>query len=121
MAVEQNVERLLLSGSTDGRGIKITAITNGTAQTIHTAHATDIDEIYLEVFNSDNIPQRISILLGGTTEPDDLMEIYLRPSSGWENIVNGQALTNSLIVKAYAAEASKVTIQGRVFRLTSEA
>ncbi len=120
MAIEQNVERRFLSGATTGLGIKVTATTNGTAQTIHTAHATDTDEVYLEAYNSDNRPQRIVILFGGTTEPDNMVSLYLPPESGWENLINGQGLTNSLIVKAYAAEASKVVLQGRIFRLTPE-
>ena len=110
--------KLKLSGSTDGRMIKVAATaTPGT--TIHTAHATDLDEIWLYAVNSDATARKLTIEFGGTTSPDDTIEITIQPEAGLAVVVPGLILTNSTVVRAFAASANLVLIGGFVNRITA--
>ena len=108
----------LLSGSTSGKMIKVAATaTLGT--TIHTAHATDTDEIWLYAVNSDTAARKLTIEYGGATSPDCLIEITIPPESGLTLITPGLVLTGSLVVTAFCATANVVMIGGYVNRITA--
>lgn len=111
-----------LSGSTSGKQILITATSGGGAQTIHTAVASTgantWDEIWLYAYNDNITSVKLTILWGGTTEPDNAIRITLAPQTGRTLICDGMVLQNSLIVKAYASVASEVTIDGFVNNIT---
>ena len=109
--------KVLLSGGTTGKNIKVAA-TSTPGTTIHTAHATAYDEINLWACNTDTSDRKLTIEYGGTTSPDDLMEITIPAESGWIPIVPGLLLTNSLVVKAFAAAANVVVVNGFVNRIT---
>ena len=110
--------RTILSGSTNGRGIKIAATaTPGTL--IHTAHATNIDEIHLFAVNSTEIPERLIIEWGGTTNPDDVFKAVV-PADGVLDLITdaqGLVLTGGLIVRAYAETANELIVHGFVNRI----
>lgn len=109
--------KVKLSGSTDGRMIKVAATaTLGT--TIHAAHATALDEIWLYAVNSDSTARKLTIEFGGATSPDNLIEITIQPEAGLELVVPGLLLTNSLSVTAFCATANVVMIGGYVNRIT---
>jgi hypothetical protein len=110
--------KVKLSGGTDGRNIKVAA-TSTPGTTIHTAHATDLDEIWLYAVNSDSTARKLTIEFGGTSAPDDLIELTIQPESGLVLVVPGLVLTNSLVVKAFAASANLVLINGYVNRITA--
>jgi len=107
-----------LSGSTHGRGIKVTTVSpiDGSDTTIHTAVAstTDRDEITLFAYNSDTVARDLHLGWGGTTLPDDGLILTLASKSGWVLVASGLLLRNSLVVVASAAAANVVTIQGYV-------
>lgn len=110
-----------LSGSTDGRGIKVVA--TGTAgTTIHTAvagtTAGTFDEIWLYAYNSDSVPRLLTIEFGGTTAPDDNIKVTLASQSGLTLITPGLILQNGTVVRAFAAAANVVTILGFVNAIT---
>ena len=106
-----------LSGIADGRMVKVVAtVSPGT--TIHTAHATAKDEIYLWAVNSDTTARKLTIEWGGVTAPDDLIEVTIQPEEGLITVVPGWVLSNSLLVKAFAATANVVMIGGFVNRIT---
>ena len=110
--------KVKLSGGTDGRNITVAA-TSTPGTTIHTAHATDLDEIWLYAVNSDSTARKLTIEFGGTSAPDDLIELTIQPESGLVLVVPGLVLTNSLVVKAFAASANLVLINGYVNRITA--
>lgn len=112
------VAKFKLSGSTNGRPIKVAAIvTAGTL--IHTAHATSQDEIWLWAVNSSNAPVKLTIELGGVTSPDDLIEQWIDPEAGLQLVIPGSApLTGSVVVGAFASVANVVMIVGFVNRIT---
>lgn len=105
-----------LSGGTDGKNILVAATaTPGT--TIHTAHATALDELSLWACNSDTVDRKLTIEYGGTTSPNDTVEITIPSESGWISVIPGLLLTNSQVVKAFAAAANVVLINGYVNRI----
>ena len=110
--------KLKLSGSTDGKGIKVVATaTAGT--TIHTAHATDLDEIWLYAVNSQAASVKLTLEWGQADAPDGNIEMTIPGESGLYLVVSGLLLTNSLVVKAFAATANVVIIHGFVNRITA--
>jgi hypothetical protein len=108
--------KVILSGSTDGRPIKVTQVATA-GDTIHTAHATAIDEIYLYACNTSGAAILLTIEFGGVASPDDLVEFNIPPESGLFCVIPGLPLTNSLVVKAFAASANLITILGFVNRI----
>lgn len=111
------ITKLKLSGSTDGRMVKVVATaTLGT--TIHAAHATSLDEIWLWAVNSDSTDRKLTIEFGGASSPDDLIEVTIPAEDGLYVVVPGLILTNSLVVTAFCAAANVVMIGGFVNRIT---
>ena len=110
----------LLSGGTTGKNIKVVA-TASAGTTIHTAVSgtSDMDEIWLYAMNTDSADRKLTIEYGGTTSPDDLIEQTITTEAGWTLIVPGLLLQNGLIVKAFAASANVVVINGYVNRITA--
>lgn len=116
-----NYSRQLLSGSTNGRAIKVAAVaTAGTL--IHTAIAgtAGFDEIYLFVTNTSNAPVTLTIEFGGVASPDDLIckEVSIPANSAPIPIVTGQVLQNGLVVRAFAGSANVLLISGYVNRIS---
>jgi uncharacterized membrane protein YjjP (DUF1212 family) len=108
--------KVKLSGSTDGRNVLVAA-TASAGTTIHTAHATALDEIWLYAVNSDTTDRKLTIEFGGTTAPNDLIEQTITAEGGLILIVPGILLTNSVLVRAFAATANVITINGFVNRI----
>jgi hypothetical protein len=113
----------ILSGSTDGRAIKVAATaTAGT--TIHTASSTTttLDEVWIYAQNTDTTDRKLTIEWGGTTAPDDLIEYTVKAENGLYLIIPGLILKGNatpLVVRAFAATANVITITGYVNRITA--
>lgn len=115
--------KIHLSGSTDGKLIKVVATaTAGT--TIHTGSstATTYDEVWLYAVNSDTTDRKLTIEFGGTSSPDDLIEQTITAESGLILVVPGLVIKGNatpLLVRAFAASANVVMIGGYVNRITA--
>ena len=108
----------LLSGSTNGKGILVVATaTAGT--TIHTAHATALDEIWIYAVNTHSSAIKLTIEYGEATEPNGNIELTVQPEAGLVTVLPGLLLTGSLLVKAFAATASEIVLHGFVNRITA--
>jgi len=111
----------ILSGSTDGRAIKVAA-TSSAGTTIHTgptATAT-IDEVWLYAQNTDTTARKLTIQWGGTTSPDDEIELTVGAESGLVLVAPGLLIkgnSTALVVRAFAATANVITIHGYVNRI----
>ena len=111
------ISRQLLSGSTNGRGVKVAATaTPGTL--IHTAHATSLDEVWLWCVNSDTAARKLTVEFGGTTSPDDLIEVTIPAESGLVLVSPGLTVTGGVVVRAFAATANVLVVMGHVNRIT---
>ena len=113
----------ILSGSTDGKAIKVAATTSpGT--TIHTGSttATTLDEVWIYAHNSDTTDRKLTIQWGNTTSPDDDIEFTVKAENGLYLIVPGLILkvnATALVVRAFAATANVITVSGYVNRITA--
>ena len=115
--------KVALSGSTQGKGIKVVA-TASTGTTIHATgtSSTIIDEIWLYAYNSSSGPVTLTIQFGGTTAVDNDIKIDLPATSGLTLVVPGLILTGTgaaaNTVYAYAGTTNVVTISGYVNRIS---
>lgn len=115
--------KIKLSGSTDGRLIKV-AQTATAGTTIHTGSSSTsvIDEVWLYAVNSDTTDRKLTIEFGGTSSPDDLIEQTITAESGLLLVVAGLVIVGNatpLVVRAFAATANVVMIGGYVNRITA--
>ncbi len=110
----------LLSGSTNGRGIKISA-TSTPGTLIHTAVSgtTSMDEIWLYCYNSNSTAVLLTIELGGTTAPDDNIKVNIPAQQGLLLIIPGLILNNGLELRAFAGTTNVLVITGFVNRITA--
>lgn len=112
--------KTLLSGSTNGKAIKVVATaTAGT--TIHTAVSgtASLDEIWLYAHNSSASTVKLTLEWGEATAPDGNIEINIgAEGTGLVLVAPGILLQNSLVVKAFAATANVVTLTGYVNRIS---
>ena len=110
--------KVKLSGSTDGKAVKVAATaTAGT--TIHTAHATALDEIWLYAHNSSATAVKLTLEWGEATAPDGNIEINIgAEGTGLVLVSPGILLQNSLVIKAFADTANVITLTGYVNRVS---
>jgi len=112
-----------LSGSTDGKAIKVAA-TASAGTTIHTGSTTTttLDEVWLYAVNSSASDVKLTVQWGGTTSPDDDIEYTVKAENGLYLIVPGLILkgnATALVVRAFAATANVICISGYVNRITA--
>lgn len=105
----------LLSGSTNGRPLLITATTSGGAQTVHTAVSgtTHHDEIYIYAHNLGASATKVTIEFGNAT---DTVEQTIQPEAGAVLVIPGWRLQNGLTVDAFADTGSVIELTGHVNR-----
>lgn len=111
--------KVKLSGSTDGKSVKIAA-TGTPGTTVHTAHATALDELWVWLTNTDTTDLTVTIEYGGTTDPDNLIvkAMTIPAKSPPIPVLTGQILTNSLVVAVFASSANKILATGYVNRIS---
>jgi len=114
------ISRIPLSGSTDGRGIKVVA-TASSGTTIHTAttSATDCDVVTIYAYNSSASAVNLTLQWGGTTSVDDDIKLSIPATSGLTLVVPDMVLRNSLVARAYAGTANVITLHGFANRVVS--
>lgn len=112
--------KLALSGSTNGKQIKVSA-TDTPGTSVHTAVSStaDYDEIWLWAINQHTADVQITVEWGGTSSPDDNMSVTLLPKAGLTLVVPGLVLNNGLSVRIFASTANVVMISGFVNRITA--
>jgi hypothetical protein len=115
--------KVKLSGSTNGRGIKVVA----TATAGTTIHATGtsssiLDEVWLYAYNSDTAAVVLTIELGGVTVPDDNIKLTIPANSGLTLVLPGLILSGTgsaaSTIAAFASVTNKIVITGYVNRIS---
>ena len=110
----------LLSGSTNGKAVLVVATaTAGT--TIHTAVSgtASLDEVWLYAHNSSAATVKLTLEWGEAGVTTNYIEINVgAEGTGLVLVAPGLLLQNSLIIKAFAASASVVTLTGYVNRIS---
>ena len=110
----------LLSGSTNGKAIKV-AQTATAGTTIHTAVSgtSSLDEVWLYAHNSSATSTKLTIEWGEATAPDGHIEINIgAEGTGLVLVAPGLLLQNSLVIKAFAGVANVITLTGYVNRIS---
>lgn len=111
--------KLHLSGSTNGRQILVSA--SATAGTlVHTAVSgtSSLDELWIYAMNTSTSAVKLTIEYGGTTVPNDHIEITLNGEAGLVLVCPGLVLNNGLIVRAFAGTANVIALSGYVNRIS---
>lgn len=104
----------ILSGSTNGKSIQVSATVIGSANTIHTAHATATDEIWIYAFNNDTISRALTIIIDG----QEVSVVGIPAKEGLVQVIPGLPVTNSLILAAFAEVTNIIYVSGWVNRIT---
>lgn len=112
--------KTLLSGSTNGKGIKVVQ-TATAGDTIHTAVAgtSDLDEIWIYCVNSSASNVKLTLEWGEATAPDGNIEVTIPAESGLVLVSPGLLLQNGLVLKAFAGTTNVLIIHGFVNRITA--
>ena len=115
--------KLKLSGSTDGKAIKVVQ-TASTGTTIHATGTSSsiIDEVWLYAYNSSASAVTLTIQFGGTTAVDNDIKLTIPATAGLTLVVPGLTLTGTgsaaNTVYAYAATTNVITISGYINRIS---
>jgi len=115
--------KILLSGSTGGRPIKVAASgTPGT--TIHTTQASSgvIDEVWLYATNTSTASVNLTVELGGATSPDDQIIVAIPAKSGLSLVLPGCVLSgdgsSGRVLRAFAGTSNVVNLIGYINRIS---
>ena len=115
----RDYQKRKLSGSVDGRGIKVSASASP-GSLIHTAlssvAANEWDEIFIQAVNSSESAVKLTLEWGATNSPDDLIELSIPAESGFTQVIPGHVLQNGAVVRAFAATADVIVLHGYVNR-----
>ena len=119
-----NFSKLVLSGSTDGRNIKVVATaTPGT--TIHTATTAtgslgDCDEVWIWAGSTSASPINMTIQTS-TTDESESLNVRVPPAyAGLTLVVPGLPYRNGVVLTATAATANRINLTGYINRVTSQ-
>ena len=112
----------ILSGSTDGKGILVSA-TSTPGTTIHTGptNTAHLHEVWLYAVNYDTTDRKLTIEWGGTTAGTDNIEFTVKAENGLYLIVPGLIIkgnASALVVRAFAATGTAIVVHGYVNTIT---
>jgi hypothetical protein len=109
-----------LSGATNGRGILVAA-TSSTGTTIHTATSTsgELERVTLYAYNADTTDRKLTIELGGTTDPKDTVEITVSAEAGMVKVVENVVLNGGVLITAFCPTTNVIAITGHVVRMSA--
>jgi hypothetical protein len=96
-----------LSGSTDGKAIKVTGTSTGATVTVHTAVAGTAAGV------------KLTLEWGTATAADGNIELTIAAESGLVLVIPGLILQNAMVVKAFAATADVILLTGYVNAITA--
>lgn len=117
----QTLEVRTLSGSTNGRGIKVTGTSTAATVTVHTAinASGDLDLVTLYAVNADadGETRTLTVEWGGTSSPDDLIILPVPCKVGPVLVAWQMPIAGGLVIKAFADEADDVILFGSVVRV----
>lgn len=112
----------ILSGSTDGKAVKVAATaTAGTLVHTGSTTTTTLDEVWLYAINSSASSVKLTIEWGEATAPDGNIEVTVLPEAGLVTVVPGLLIkgnATALTVRAFAGTANVIMIHGFVNQIT---
>jgi hypothetical protein len=106
-------QKSLLTGSVNGLPIAINATTSGAANTITTAEATSLSEVWISAFNYSNIDATLYILIGGSGASQIFSQV-IPAGRGLCPLISGLTFTGSIVIKGYASLTASISVVGFV-------
>jgi len=103
--------------------VKVVA-TAAVGTVIHTTETSSsvLDEVWLYANNTDGTDRKLTIEYGGTTSPDNLIELIIPAEAGLVLVIPGLLLAGTgsagRVVRAFAATANVINISGYVNRIS---
>lgn len=113
------ISKQLLSGSTNGKPIQITGTASGSQNTIHTAHASSKDEVWLWATNNSGVDAVLTLAIGSTANTSELIldEVTVTANTTPIPVLPGIPITGSVTITAFTTTGSDVNITGFVNRI----
>ena len=105
--------KIVLSGSTNGAPIAVQTA----ATTIHDAHASDTDEVWIWATNVTTGDVKLTMQIGGTAAAN-LIEYTVPAEDGLHLIIPGIAITGGVDTDAICPTNGDINIVGYVNRIT---
>jgi len=109
-------QTVILSGSTNYLSVNITGVATGSANVIHTAHATNTDELWLDAYNYTTTDTFMTLMIGGSAA-HQLLVVPVPAQRGMIPLLKGQRFTGSVVISAFASAANRVALIGQVNRI----
>ena len=110
--------KTILSGSTDGKGVKVAATaTAGTLVHTGPTNTAHLHEVWLYAVNSSASDVKLTIEWGEATAPDGNIEYTVKAENGLYLIIPGLLIkgnATALTVKAFAATTNVIVVHGYV-------
>ncbi len=114
--------RHILSGSTNGRGVRVLGATTSGGVLVHTAYSATggSDEIWVFAHQyGTTSDQTLRIRFGAATDGDEIRQTMLVGNSGLVPILPGIPLANALEVRAFCTTSNEISLYGWVNRVAS--
>ena len=108
--------KVALSGASNGLNNKVAA-TSSAGDTVHTAHASALDEVWLYACNTSTSDVKLSIEWGATSDDERLTEVTIGAEAGWVLVIPGLLLSGGLLVKAFAGTTNVINVNGYANRI----
>lgn len=105
------------SNSTNFLPIIISGTSTGAATLIHTAHATNIDELWLSAYNYSTTDVFINLMLGSSTAGQVLTQV-IPAQVGLIPLLAGQTFTGSVVISAYCSVSNAISVLARNNRIS---
>jgi len=111
-------QKMVLSASTNGRPIAVTATTSGAADAVHTAASAsdELDEVWLYASNPSETTERVlTVMFGGSSSSDEISDTI--PPQRTRLVLAGVTIggASGLDIKAFVSAELRLT--GHVVRL----
>ena len=115
----RDYQKRKLSGSVDGRGIKVAASSSPGSlihQALSSVAANEWDEIFIGAVNTSASDVKLTVEWGGMDSPGDHIEVTIPAESGFTQVIPGHVLQNGAEARAFAATADVIVLHGYVNR-----
>jgi hypothetical protein len=105
-----------LSAASTYLPINLTSVSSSSPNVIHTASATDFDELWLEAYNYSVEDTLLTLCLGGTAAYQLLSQV-IPAGRGLIPILRGNKVSSGIVISAFTSSANKISLTGYVHRI----
>lgn len=111
-------QKVILSGSTNGIGIPINSTNSGSANTIHTADSTSLDELWISFSNTSNSDATVTLAIGGIST-SNLISLTIPSGRGLVPAISGLTFTGGVTIKAFSSITGAIVAYGFCNRIVT--